>query len=425
MGAPIDEYFAGKLKLGKKTISWVSSFKKSASYSCERCGICCNTVNLCASDVRRLDLGGLSKYVESSSNKANYPFPSLATDDKGYCKLLRADNLCSAYSLRPMMCRAYPYILQPGFDYNLIADISLRCPHVRLRGGADKHIRKKEISESMSLSINGVPEVIQKSLDYRARLADYMRVTYAPSFIEDERRLEFMGSAIDLLRKTRGTRDLVGIMMAWSEQIGFSAHSKIAIEDGGVLKGRSQDKRILKGIGPLEEDKNYGNSRDRWAKMLDDVGNSIFFLFGKDSRVGAIDLAVSSKGIRMGNMAYPWQAFEDLRYGKGALDELIEYMGVVMRRPNFRLTCAKIAKYIIDYKGVPVVDYEIEPIVFSNAMMIHLDPIARILATINGSDEIGSEEVRLAASNIDSEFQSALSDGSLTKGIIKKTDVVE
>ncbi len=83
------------------------------------CHLCCTdtAMELTGSDISRLEGAGFKDFTTEGRKLANID---------GRCIFLRAEGLCSVYSIRPDGCRSYPLVMklperQPMMDRD--------CPH--------------------------------------------------------------------------------------------------------------------------------------------------------------------------------------------------------------------------------------------------------------------------------------------------------
>lgn len=411
------EYFSGERVLGGKRMHWESVFPKGTQYGCERCGVCCTKLDLTQRDIDALKKNGFGKCISykdprtaSSASKA-----SLCLQPSGFCWFLNEERLCDIYDIRPLVCRSYPLMPTPGFDGEIIVDIAMKCPYV----GADElEIKESDIIERIDSYIDYVPEMIPRALAYRQSLADHIRAAYPAAFMRRQEKTPFMDDAINLLDKVKGTADIIGTLRDWCDKISVSSHNVIARGNNGVY-GQKQDKEILSRMPGVETDHAYAFSKERWRNVISDIGGTVFLPAELGIKVSGVKVGFRA---RIGNKSYGWGTLKELEYSRGALDELREYMKILVRRSGFQLSIAYLAEYLIDFKKAIVVDYSLETIILANAMAVYVDPISRISAVASGHDKIEGSDLRMGISNIDAPFISALTNGTIVSEFVKKLD---
>lgn len=74
-------------------------------------------------------------------------------DEKGKCLFLK-NNQCTIYSLRPLICRFYPFELKFDQDKKIhVFDFTLECPEI----GRGKIITRKDFKELFLLAKEKLP----------------------------------------------------------------------------------------------------------------------------------------------------------------------------------------------------------------------------------------------------------------------------
>lgn len=412
------EYFRGTTGIGGKTIAWESAFPVGLRYGCERCGICCmSRVDLWPKDVDLLEQNGLGSHIVYPNTTVNSSIlrPHLSFNGD-FCSFTKGTS-CSIYKLRPLICRAYPIQVAAGFENDLVIDIILKCPYVGL--GSEPEIRKADIEDRIADYKANLPNTIANTLAHRKTLADHIRVAYAPAFLLRARKLEFMDSAIRELEGLESPVDMIGTLRAWADGISAASHEVFVREHGGVLGGNEQERQVLSRMPKAYSGQSGEFSKARWKNAFKDLGSHLFLPVGHEIRRVPVKLGW---GASIDGKRHRWGSLAGLAYSNAALRELTDYMRLAVRRPNFQLTVAQLAEYMVDYKRMAIVDYALEAAILSNAMMVYLDPISRAAAAFNGHSEIERSDLRAGISNIDAQFLSSLSKGMLTMEFTKLID---
>lgn len=115
------------------------SFDKAYRFQCVRCAKCCyqETLSITQNDYNRMKqfLGSKGARVRKNSSKS-YPYEM---ESLGACPFLKGD-LCSIYSRRPVVCRAFPLTFSFLSDGQLYVNL-IHCKGVGLNDG-------KQVDES-------------------------------------------------------------------------------------------------------------------------------------------------------------------------------------------------------------------------------------------------------------------------------------
>jgi len=412
------EYFSGQSEIGGKKVRWESVFPKGTRYNCERCGICCTRLDLTQKDIDLLKNRGFGEHIvyrdlitEGHASKA-----SLRLRQNGFCEFLNDRRLCDIYELRPLVCHAYPIMPTPGFENEILVDIALRCPYV---GGNKTEIKDADIQERVDGYIGYVPDIIKKALEYRYTLAEHIRSAYPVAFMTRDEKLPFMDKAVDMLASIDWTADIIGTLRDWSDKISLYSHEVIIRKDEGTYGGGKQNDEILKQVSLTEGTYDYGLSKERWNNVFSDLNNTVFLQSGSDIRPFKVSTGFR---VKIGKKSYWWGNFKQLRYSKEALEELREYMKILVRRAGFQLSVAHLAEYLVDFKNTATVDYALETILIANAMAVYLDPLSKVSAVANGHDQIERSDLRAGISNMDSQFLYALTNGTIVSEFVSKID---
>ena len=412
-------YFRGKTRISNNEIPWESVFPIGMTHRCERCGICCIMVELSPFDITKLEKAGLGDQIVYSSPGKPTTKPILKLGPDGFCERLGEDGLCQMYEHRPTVCRSYPLMVTPGFDNDLVIDISLKCPQAG--SPSQPKIGRRDIAKSMAMQTRD-KEAILKAIRRRNTLAEHIRATYPPAFMERSRKLRFMDPAIGLLKGLKEPVDMIETVRAWSDHVTLASHSVIMGEYEGSVGGKKQDKEILSKMPGIIGISDYSPSKKRWKNVFTDLDSIIFLPEGPKVRRSPVRSGRWS--VRAGRESYGWGAFKGLAYSESALGELTDYMKLLIRRVGFQINVAYLAEYLLDYKGVLTVDYALETLLLSNGMMVYLDPLSRLMATINGHGMIEGEDVRLAVCNMDTPFINSLVRKTLVSEAIQRIDSI-
>jgi len=413
------KYFSGEAKLGNKKVPWESTFPTGMRYGCERCMICCRgRVNLTEPDLSLFKKKGLDKCIVSPEevNRYGVTAPFIRFKQDGLCSFVGEDQKCRVYANRPMICRSYPIMVSAGLENELIVDIVLRCPYANL--SSEPEIKKSDIEESLAISARSIPDQLVKSLEYRGTLAAHIRAAYPPALIEKSHRLRVIDDAISLIGRYIKEGETTGAVKEWSNSVSSASHRIIVRRDNGEVGGEKQDNDILKMALEINEPIEDEFSKERWKTVFSDIFD-VFLM--RESKLMKLPVKVGWK-VRLGNKAYGWNSFRKLEYTKDAIESIEDYMRVIVRRASFQLSAAYVAEYLVDFKKVAIVDYSLNTIILSNAVMPYLDPLSRALAVANGNGEITKEDVRMGISNIDNAVITGLSSRAISSNIINKLD---
>jgi Fe-S-cluster containining protein len=121
-------------------------------FTCTKCGICCGDtkekirhillLNEEAEKIAQATKQPITEFAVKISNKAPYTFEIRKTDKDGKCIFFRG-NLCTIYSLRPLICRFYPFELKPNEAKRHTFSCTDECPGVNKGKRLDEKIFKK------------------------------------------------------------------------------------------------------------------------------------------------------------------------------------------------------------------------------------------------------------------------------------------
>lgn len=421
------EYFSGRIKLNGKPIKWESVFPKGTQFECNRCGICCTRLELTPTDITRLkDAGFGNCIVRPGPGNPSVPKAAIRLQMNGYCQFLNDKRMCDIYANRPLVCRSYPIIPTPGFDNDLVVDLSLKCPSIC---GNHPEIQDSDIITILDAYTTELPESFSRALEYRRTLAEHIRAAYPAAFLPRERKTRFMDAAIGLLDTRDSVPDMPGLLKGWSDKVSLVSHEIMARECQGSIEDDGLETRILSRLkdSPLAA-RTDKFSKMRYRNVIADLKGLVVLPYN-----GSMRVLPDSPGfrLRIGKRTYGWGKVKNLLYSSKAVNELQDYLRLVVRRSNFQLTVAQVAEYIVDYKHVAVTDYSIETLILANAIAPYLDVYSRIAAVFNGSDEITAKDsnneitakdMRTAISNVDSQFIFGFVTGQITQDILRKVD---
>ncbi len=114
------------------------TFPKNVRFECNRCALCCGdtetkrrTILLLESEAERISKTALKKVSEFARRRRGaepYAFVMKKRAD-GKCIFL-ADNLCTIYSIRPLICRFYPFKLDNPGNGEYVFSVTQECPGV-------------------------------------------------------------------------------------------------------------------------------------------------------------------------------------------------------------------------------------------------------------------------------------------------------
>lgn len=411
------KYFKGRTVLGGKTLKWESVFPMGTRHDCRRCALCCGgRVDLTDRDVRAMGSKGLSDSVFFPPSGSARPF--LRMSPGGYCSNLDEKGLCGIYRDRPMICRSYPMLVTPDFEDNLVIDLVLKCPYINLE--SQPEIKKSDIEKSIRLHKGHMEDEMMRSLAYRGTLAKHVWAAYPAAFLPRKQKLGLMDRCIDLLRGVEDSPDLIRMLRDWSDKVAATGHRVIVRDRGGVF-GRGTADEVLSKMPGVDAQRGYELDKARWRNVFSDIGNTLFYLREGELRRAPIRLGWR---VKVGGRSYGWGRFKGLAYSDDAMEELIGYMKLLVRRSSFQRTVALLAEYLIDFKRMVVVDPSLECMILSNGMGVYLDPICRVMAAVREHDRIEGEDVKAAASNMDGQFLNSLADGTIAAELRWKMDSV-
>jgi Fe-S-cluster containining protein len=132
------------------------TYPANVNFECNGCGLCCGDTK---TKTRRILM--IASEANTISAQTNLPIEKFAqTADKapyvyemkkptdGKCFFLK-NNQCTIYTIRPLICRFYPFELKFAQDKNTyVFDFTLECPAI----GKGKTLTKKNFEELFLLA---------------------------------------------------------------------------------------------------------------------------------------------------------------------------------------------------------------------------------------------------------------------------------
>ncbi|HEX7483428.1 MAG TPA: YkgJ family cysteine cluster protein [Candidatus Bathyarchaeia archaeon] len=133
------------------------TYPNSLFFDCSKCGLCCGdtkhkTRHILLLKSEASDISAETKlprqdFANQIKDKAPYCF-EMKKPKKGKCFFLK-DDQCSIYTLRPLICRFYPFELKFDPDKDLhIFDFTNECPAI----SKGKIITVKDFEELFALA---------------------------------------------------------------------------------------------------------------------------------------------------------------------------------------------------------------------------------------------------------------------------------
>ncbi len=133
------------------------TYPTEISFSCNGCGLCCGDTPKKTRHILllRCEMQKIAKETGISANrfsneimdKQPYCFEMKKTNE-GKCFFLK-NNQCTIYSLRPLICRFYPFQLMYDLDKEKhVFDVTLECPAIN----QGKPFKEKEFEQLFELA---------------------------------------------------------------------------------------------------------------------------------------------------------------------------------------------------------------------------------------------------------------------------------
>jgi Fe-S-cluster containining protein len=359
-------------------------------------------------DLDRLQQAGLQDSIERSQG-----ISLLKAKPNGLCSQLSDEWLCSIYSNRPFNCRAYPFIVNPGFEDNLILDISMRCPFVNTK---EPKITKAYAIKKINLAREHIASILTNSIRYRTTLAEHIRACYRPAFMKREERVYFMDEAIERLLKSLNEGSPTAVSIGWYQ--GIEESVRVTLEKD-IPPVNLWNKEILDGLEISESD--HAFKRHHWRIALEDVKNNLSLPGEAGLRFHKTKAVLG--GIKSGKEKYSFKSLDSIGYEKAAIEELGDYLKLMVRRAGYELSVLNVSENLIKIQGVASFDYEIGPMLLSRSVISHFDMLCRIIARIYGHESIKASDAKNAINNMDGPLLISLMNGYLAVDMIGKLDV--
>ena len=126
-------------------------------FRCTKCGICCGDTEektrhilLLTAEAEQIATAtsqSIAKFAEQIEGKAPYSYEMKKTLENGKCVFL-AKNRCAIYSLRPLICRFYPFELKLAANGKYSFLYTNECPSI----GKGKTLSKNYFKELFQLA---------------------------------------------------------------------------------------------------------------------------------------------------------------------------------------------------------------------------------------------------------------------------------
>jgi len=124
-------------------------YPRKVQFKCAKCGICCGDtqertrhillLNEEANAIASTTNQPISDFASRIEDKSPYGYEMKRTVEEGKCVFLR-ENRCTIYSMRPLICRFYPFGLKTTWKKQRIFYFTKECPGI----GKGKSMRKED-----------------------------------------------------------------------------------------------------------------------------------------------------------------------------------------------------------------------------------------------------------------------------------------
>jgi Fe-S-cluster containining protein len=111
-------------------------YPRNLHFKCERCGICCGDtgrkirkillLELEANRISKKTVRTIGAFADEIEGYEPYVYEMKKTKN-GKCIFLE-DDVCSIYSMRPLICRFYPFELKAAGNNRYVFDYTNECP---------------------------------------------------------------------------------------------------------------------------------------------------------------------------------------------------------------------------------------------------------------------------------------------------------
>ncbi len=413
-------YFEGRVKIGGRDIEWTSAFPKSLGFECAKCGLCCmGKIGLTRLDLADFTKGGIADLVDPVNMPSfGTPFDRLIRrKPDGSCLNLGEKSLCAIYPKRPMVCRCYPFLLSPGYEGNAIMDVMLHCPYVDIRG-SEKNIPRKELDQVALEYAKTTPGTMLNTIDYLLALTEHARAVVPAAFFPSERKFRFMSKAIDLMRFDN-PQDIAETSKNWAGALSGSLHDAIIQRDICDYQNMPSDAELLAPVSYTAA--KAGFDKGRFKRVFSDMTPPFIFPEGGKPQAARTRLHFSGLTLstQSGEKKASFGSMSRLEYTNESISMLKDYLNILVRRSSFQYCVARSVCFLTDYMRIGVVDFQMEAAILANALMPGIDPLARAMASVRGSDSINAEDMRYAIANTDSSFISGLVNDTVANEIVR------
>lgn len=118
----------------------IIEYPKRIRFHCLRCGLCCGDTKarvrhilLLATEARRISEETslpIREFATKTASRGPYAYEMKKTAQEGKCLFLENNN-CRIYSLRPLICRFYPFELKSSENGQVRFSYTKDCPGTR------------------------------------------------------------------------------------------------------------------------------------------------------------------------------------------------------------------------------------------------------------------------------------------------------
>jgi len=133
------------------------NYPAALRFQCTKCAICCGNTQektrhilLLTTEAEQIATATsqpIAKFAEKIEGKAPYSYEMKKTLENGKCVFL-AKNRCAIYSLRPLLCRFYPFELKMAANRKYSFVYTNECPSI----GKGKTLSKNYFEELFQLA---------------------------------------------------------------------------------------------------------------------------------------------------------------------------------------------------------------------------------------------------------------------------------